>query len=118
MNVIIEPHVIGNIRGLAEYKIAGRKFKLSTNNFNYFDYLRPNMIESITHEGNNIIKIELDRNKISHWARRYILIDLDNKTITWYNTNPDANSTDGNMSRVFTNEMQLIIPIKTTISKF
>lgn len=107
MNVIVEPRN-GNIRGLAEYNIAGRKFRLSTNNFNFFDYLRPNMIESITHEGNNIIKIELDRHKINHWARQYILIDLNNRTITWYNTSPDGNFADLNKSRVFTNEMQLI----------
>ena len=109
MNVIVEPSVIGNIRGLAEYKIAGRKFRLSTDNFNFFDYLRPNIIESITYEGNNVIKIELDRHKIRHWARQYILIDLNNRTITWYNTSPDGNFANLNNSRVFTNEMQLII---------
>lgn len=68
------------------YEFDGIKFKLETNNFNYFDYLREELIESIsyTDEEKQFIEIKIDSVKIRSCDDRYIIINLSNNEITFY----------------------------------
>ena len=71
-------------RGQAIFRVKGNEFRLSTDNFNYFDFLRPEYIKSVELVAHRIVCIELDRHKIRHCARRYITVNLKSNRITWY----------------------------------
>ena len=75
-----------NIPSITKYIFDIHNFTLESNNFNYYDYLKPECIKNISYvdNSNEIIKIELDRNIIRHCYNRYIHINLNNKQITWY----------------------------------
>lgn len=83
ITVVQEPSIVK--RGQAIFRINGNEFMLSTDNLNYFDFLRPEFIQTIKLVSNGIVCIELDRHKIRHCARRYIMVNLKSKRITWYN---------------------------------
>ena len=108
---VITPVVSAAIPAVTEYIINDKSFRLYVSNFNYFEYLKPDNVESITDEGNNIIKIELNRNKIGHSERRFLLVDLNNRTLTWHNIHPDINRTEFNLIRLLTpDKIRLILP--------
>jgi hypothetical protein len=81
--VVQEPSIVQ--RGHTIFRIKGNVFRLSTDNFNYFDFLRPEFIQTIKLVSKGIVCIEVDRHKIRHCARRYIIVNLKSKRITWYN---------------------------------
>jgi len=68
------------------YNFDGIQFKLTTNNLNYFDFLREELIESISYidEEKQNIKIKINSFKISSCDERYITINLTNNRIILY----------------------------------
>jgi hypothetical protein len=92
VKVIREPSIVTK-DCMSKYTINNKSFTLTCNNFNYFCYLKPDYIQSITEEGEWIVKIQLNRYAIRHCDERYILIDFISKKITWCNVSSCAPST-------------------------
>jgi hypothetical protein len=88
IEVVKEPSIMQT--GEAVYRIGDKVFVLTSDNFNYYDFLRPRCIKSMSIEG-NIARIDLDREVIRHCSNRFILIDLDTKQITWNDVSPSDN---------------------------
>lgn len=80
--------------GRSQIKINNIVFGIHTYNFNYFDYLNPNMIRNIEQK-ENIVIIHLDRFKIRHFAERSLIINMKTKEIEWCET-----SVDGKICRI------------------
>lgn len=82
ITVVKEPSIMYGSESI--FRIRGNAFRLRTDNFNYFDFLRPEYIQHVRLVAKRIVCIELDRHKIRHCARRYIMVNLETKRITWY----------------------------------
>lgn len=69
---------------ITEYKIGTTKFRLTSNNLYYTDYLKPNLLESIVKRGNKIT-MKLDCQKIRDCAlSRHIIIDIPTREVKYY----------------------------------
>ncbi|NBO73009.1 MAG: hypothetical protein EBU66_20655 [Bacteroidetes bacterium] len=66
------------------YKVSNIKFRLTSNDLYYIDYLKPDLLESVVKRGTKIT-MKLDSKKIRDCAlSRHITIDMTTKEIMYY----------------------------------
>lgn len=85
---ILPPSIIH--KGCIKITLHNRCFLLMTQDFNYFDYLRPECIKSIILAEKHFVRIDLDRHRIRHCDNRFIYIDLITGIIAWFNISPSV----------------------------
>ena len=75
---------------ITEYKVGNTKFRLTSNNLYYKDYLKPELLESVVKRGNKIT-MKLDCYKIRDCSlSRHIIIDIPTKKIIYHIIRSDS----------------------------
>jgi hypothetical protein len=105
IKVIIPKSIATGAEAIYEIEEFDIKFRLFSDNFNYFDYFDPNMIKNIYKNSDWVVTIELDRYKIRHWAHRSLMINLKSKEILWIETDPDRKRCDDRIELIKRNEI-------------